>query len=140
MTLASKGSKINTRSQYLNGITKAIEDAIDGIQEEQTDNLTELTQKLLRLASMGAKTEKKYQYLLEMTEIMEEEMKAIDDEEDDDTRSQAQSNNGRSITNGVLEGGESSCSITIQNPEKVKSKGRPKGKTREKTIVETEKH
>ena len=49
------------------------------------------------------------------------------------------SNATKKITNGEIEG-ENCCNITLQNPERVKSKGRQKQKKgRRQTIVESAK-
>jgi len=87
--------------------------------------LSQLSQRLLTLATKSCKTESKFGYLLEATKIMEDEIQSLE-EEDVQFQLQNEVNTSTSITNGVIHGQENNSTNSIQNPERVKSKGRQK--------------
>lgn len=120
-------------------MSNILEHVIDDINEEDSKELTSLFRRFAVLAIKGSKSKQNIQYLFEMSNIMEQQMNDNNEEANYDVNSQAQRKSSRDITNGVIEGGESICNISIQNPDRVKSKGRPKKRGRIATIVESAK-
>ena len=124
-------------------ISKVLEDQMDmvadpGGEQINIQVLSQLSQRLLTLATKSYKTESKFGYLLEATKIMEDEIQSLE-EEDVQFQLQNEVNTSTSITNGVIHGQENNSTNSIQNPERVKSKGRQKKRKRYPTIVEAAK-
>jgi len=143
VTIASKGSKKKRQYEYMFEISKVLEDQMDmvadpGGEQINIQVLSQLSQRLLTLATKSCKTESKFGYLLEATKIMEEEIQSLE-EEDVQFQLQNEVNTSTSITNGVIHGQENNSTNSIQNPERVKSKGRQKKRKRYPTIVEAAK-
>ena len=130
VTIASKGSKKKRQYEYMFEISKVLEDQMDmvadlGGEQINIQVLSQLSQRLLTLATKSCKTESKFGYLLEATKIMEDEIQSLE-EEDVQFQLQNEVNTSTSITNGVIHGQENNSTNSIQNPERVKSKGRQK--------------
>ncbi|XP_062231004.1 protein FAR1-RELATED SEQUENCE 3-like [Phragmites australis] len=106
--------------------------------ENSTLRFNILSRMFVTMASNGSKTKRKYEYLLESMKTVQEGMHALDEEEDVEASnglSHAQSNSTRTMINGVIDGAECSSEIQLENPDKIKPKGRPH-KQRIPTIVE----
>ena len=143
VTIASKGSKKKRQYEYMFEISKVLEDQMDmvadpGGEQINIQVLSQLSQRLLTLATKSCKTESKFGYLLEATKIMEDKIQSLE-EEDVQFQLQNEVNTSTSITNGVIHGQENNSTNSIQNPERVKSKGRQKKRNWYPTIVEAAK-
>jgi hypothetical protein len=128
--VASKGSKTNRKCDYLLSAASTLEQEIDAIDEDdegptqnKDSDINILARKLITIVSKGSKTKRKQEYLVVAAAKLETDLKAIDEEEHQ-IQKHVRSNATRNITNAEIEG-ESCCNITLQNPERVKSKGRP---------------
>lgn len=93
-------------------MSNILEDVIDNINEDSQE-LTSLFRRFAMLAIKGSKSKQNTEYLFQMSNVMEQQMNEPNEEANYDVNSQAQRNSSRNITNGAIEGGESSCNISI---------------------------